>query len=75
MTGRRSPFGPMSLDLATGQQQVCALWPHDPGVSGVGHRLRAAPGHRLHPAGVPASRSAGAACTGTIKPTPFPPAP
>jgi pimeloyl-ACP methyl ester carboxylesterase len=29
------PFGPMSLDAATWQRQLCALWPHDPGVSGV----------------------------------------
>lgn len=28
-------FGPMSLDVAAWQQQLCTLWPRDPGVSGV----------------------------------------
>jgi pimeloyl-ACP methyl ester carboxylesterase len=112
------PFGPMSLKTATWQQQLCALWPHDPGVSGVVRssapvlflngaadpddppaNVAAAPrtmpnallvsvpygGHGVLTtgcvlaqanafiqAGVPASRSAWAACTRTIQPPPFP---
>ena len=111
----------MSLDVATWQQQLCALWPHDPGVSGVVRssapvlflngaadpndppaNVAAAPqtmpnallvsvpggAHGVLAtgcvlpqtiafiqAGVPARRSAWAACTRTIQPLPFPAAP
>jgi pimeloyl-ACP methyl ester carboxylesterase len=117
----RFPFGPMGLGVATWQQQLCALWPHDPGVSGVVRssapvlflngtadpndppaNVAAAPqtmpnallvsvpggahgvlatgcvlsqANAFIQAGVPASRSAWAACIRTIQPVPFPPAP
>ncbi len=111
----------MNLDVAAWQQQLCTLWPHDPGVSGVVRssapvlflngaadpadppaNVAAAPqtmpnallvsvpggAHGVLAtgcvlpqaiafiqAGVPASRSAWAACTRTIQPLPFPAAP